>query len=93
MPAVPAASIDASDPRDAHSCACRKISCAGIGNFSHDLMAGNDLVAKWRQLAFHNVQVRPTNAAGAHTKKNMARLELWSRDLADSKRPLENIAR
>ena len=93
MLAIPAASIHAANPGDANASACRKIRRTGIGNFSNDLMSGNDFIAKWRQLAFHNMQIRSTNAAGAHTKENMAGLELWSRDLADFKRMLRNITR
>src|SRR6476646_2371244 len=92
MAAIPAASIYAANPGDAHPIPCRKISRAWIGNFSHDLVAGNYFIAAWRQFAFHNVQVRSTNAAGAHTQKNMAGLELWPRDLADLERVLRNIS-
>jgi hypothetical protein len=46
-------------------------------------VAWNDLIAKWRELAFDNMQIRPTNAADADTKENVAGLELWSRYLAN----------
>jgi hypothetical protein len=68
MLAIPAASIYAANPGDTNATPCRKTGCARIGNFSHDLMAGNYFIAAWREFAFHNVQVRSTNAAGTHTK-------------------------
>jgi hypothetical protein len=83
MTAIPAAPIHAAYPGDANASAWRKVRRAGIGNFSNNLVALNDLIAKWRELAFDNMQIRPTNAANADTKENVAGLELWSRYLAN----------
>jgi hypothetical protein len=93
MTAIPAVPINAANPGDANASAWRKVRRAGIGNFSNNLVAWNDLIAAWRQLAFHNMQIRPANAAGAYTKENVAGLELWPRYLADFQRMLGNITR
>jgi hypothetical protein len=53
--AKPAASIHAANPRDANASACRKVACAGVHNFSYNLMARNDFIAVWRQFTFNNV--------------------------------------
>jgi hypothetical protein len=93
MLAIPAASIHAANPGDSNASACRKIRCTGIRNLSNDLMSRNEFIAKWRQLALDNMQIRTTNSAGAHTKENLPWLELWTRYLADFKRMLRNITR
>jgi hypothetical protein len=93
MPAIPAAFINAAEPRNANASPSSKIGRAGVGNFSDDLVSGNDFIAMWRQFAFHNVQVRSTDATGAYMKENMAGFKLWSRDVTDFKRSLRNITR
>src|SRR5579859_7823243 len=85
MLAIPAASIHAANPRDANASARRKPGCTGVRNLSNNLVARNDFFAALRQFTLRNVQVCSTNAAGTHTKQNMAGTKLWSGHLANVK--------
>jgi hypothetical protein len=91
--AIPAVSINAAHPRHANTCACHKFGRAGVCNFSNNLVSWNYFFAVRRQLAFHNVQVSPANAARANPEQNLAALELWFKHVTNFKRALRNIAR
>src|SRR5437588_6341638 len=71
-PAIPASAVGASEPRDAHAGAGRKLGGGSAHDLADNLMAGNNTLESKGQLAFHNVQVGTTNTAGAHSQQHLS---------------------
>jgi hypothetical protein len=65
---VPAIAIDAAHPGNTGTRPERQIRGRAFDYLAHDLMTGNELVSKRRQISFHDVQVGATNAASNHAK-------------------------
>ena len=68
--AVPAIAVHASQPRNADTRSERELRCGAFEYLPHDLMTRNELRFKRRELSFHDVQVRATNAASNDAKQN-----------------------
>jgi hypothetical protein len=49
-------------------------------------MAGNQLWTKWRQVAFHNVQIGAAHATGEDSKQQMPGDELRAGNFSDNQR-------
>jgi hypothetical protein len=56
-------------------------------------MAGNNVLANRRQLAFDNMQVRPANTASPHTQQDVSRLQFRLGNFGNPKGSLRNVLR
>jgi hypothetical protein len=72
--AVPATTINTAHPRNSYPRADWQFGCGAFDHFPHDLMPGNDLRFKRRQIFFDNVEIGPAHAAGSDAKQNMSGL-------------------
>ena len=69
MTAIPAITIHAAHPGNAHARADRRLRAFTSDNFADDLMPGNQLRAKRREIAFDDVQVGSADATGEDAKQ------------------------
>jgi hypothetical protein len=64
--AVPARSVGSTDPRNAHPGSEWKIGGSSIDNLTDDLVARDKVLPLRCEFAFHDMQIRAADAAGAH---------------------------
>jgi hypothetical protein len=83
MPAEPAVTIDAADPRNADACADGQQVRGALDNFANNLVAGDQLRLQRRQVLLDDVQIGPADSASQHAQQHMTRLRLWPRDVFD----------
>ena len=76
-------------PGNAHPRADRNIrhARAPLLDHAHDLMAGDDVRSSLREFTFHDMQIRPANAAGPYADQNF----IGVRDGAGNLPPIERI--
>jgi hypothetical protein len=91
--AIPAGSIDATDPGNPNACTGGKFRRSSIHDFADNLVSWNNALMERRQFAFHDMQIGAANATGAHAQQHSTRFDIRSRDLYDLKRPAGNILR
>jgi len=91
--AVPAIAVHASQPRNADTRSERELRCGAFEYLPHDLMTRNELRFKRRELSFHDVQVRATNAASNDAKQNMSGAKLWTGNFGNLKKRSRRVRR
>jgi hypothetical protein len=83
LEAIPAGSIGAADPGDAHPGTHGKCGRGSACNLTDDLVAGNQWLEPGRQFAFDNMQVGPANTTGTHLDQNVTGQRFGLGDLND----------
>jgi hypothetical protein len=68
-----------------------KSAVAPSTTFAHNLMARNELLSKWREISFHNVQISAANPAGDNPKQDVPGLKLWTGDFLDLKKTIQAV--
>jgi hypothetical protein len=91
--AIPAIAVHASHPRDADARSERELRCGTFQYLPHDLMTRNELRFKRRELSFHDVQVRATNAASNDAKQNMSGAKLGTGNFSNLKKRSRRVRR
>ena len=69
--AIPALPVNPADPGNSNASAQRKVRRAACGDLAHDLVTGNQSLAKRWEFAFDDVQIGPADAAGPHSQKDL----------------------
>jgi hypothetical protein len=64
-------SIHTADPGNADARAERQLGSSSIDNIPYDLMARDERLLSRRQVAFHDVEVRTADPAGANPKEKL----------------------
>jgi hypothetical protein len=83
--AIRAIAIDATHPGNADTRSQWQLRGRAIDYFSHDLMARSKPRTKRRKVSFDDVKVRATNSASDDPQQDMSRVELWTRNIFDTK--------
>ena len=86
MTAIPAIAIYTAHPGNAHARTYGRFHAFACDDFADNLMAGNQLWPKRRQVAFHDVQIGAAHATGEDAKQQMAGDELRARNFFDKQR-------
>jgi hypothetical protein len=93
LAAIPAGSIRAADPGDAHAGANGKRRRGPACNLTDDLVAGYQWPLPGRQFAFDYMQIGPADTTGADLDQNVTRRNLGFGDLNDFQRALRDASR
>src|ERR1019366_7769017 len=71
LEAIPAGSVRAADPGDAHASAGRKRRRGSVCDLTGDLVTGYQWLAPGRQFAFDNMQIGPANTTSPDPYQNV----------------------
>src|ERR1700678_3922769 len=73
MRTEPAMSVDPAHPRNADAGPQRQLRRRASNHFAHNLVPRNQISFQRRQIAFHNMQIRPANAARRNAQHQLPR--------------------
>ena len=77
--AIGTVTVDSAHPPDAHARSKREIRSSSVDYFPNNLMPGDHFCKARGKSAFHNLQIRPADAAGVYTHQQVPRPQLRPR--------------